>query len=193
MQIVVVANQELKDELTANGVDSQANIAWIEDLSQLVVYPDAAVIADLVFDPGHTDVLKTRASLVIINSVTLTLKETDESFVRINGWPTFLRSSLVEAACLKKENKQKATAFFSLFNKTIEWLPDTAGFVTPRVISMIINEAFIALEEGVSTREEINTAMKLGTNYPFGPFEWVEQIGSGRVQDLLQKLNPQQQ
>ena len=42
---------------------------------------------------------------------------------------------------------------------------------------MIINEAFLALQEGVSTKEEINTAMKLGTNYPLGPFEWVEKIG----------------
>jgi 3-hydroxybutyryl-CoA dehydrogenase len=44
------------------------------------------------------------------------------------------------------------------------------------------------LEEGVSTKEEINTAMKLGTNYPFGPFEWGEQIGISEVKALLEKL-----
>ena len=54
---------------------------------------------------------------------------------------------------------------------------------------MIINEAFIALREGVSTKEEINTAMKLGTNYPYGPFEWAGKIGIERVNALLDKLD----
>jgi len=57
--------------------------------------------------------------------------------------------------------------------------------VTPRVISMIINEAYFALDEGISSKEEIDTAMKLGTNYPYGPFEWSEKIGLKKIYDLL--------
>jgi 3-hydroxybutyryl-CoA dehydrogenase len=57
------------------------------------------------------------------------------------------------------------------------------------VVSMIINEAFIALGENVSTREEIDTAMKLGTNYPYGPFEWAELIGVENIISLLNKLS----
>jgi 3-hydroxybutyryl-CoA dehydrogenase len=66
------------------------------------------------------------------------------------------------------------------------------GFVTPRVISMIINEACLALQEGVSTKEEIDTAMKLGTNYPFGPFEWMDRIGQDKIYALLLKLSRHQ-
>jgi 3-hydroxybutyryl-CoA dehydrogenase len=127
--------------------------------------------------------------MVVINSVATTLAETDQRFIRINAWPGFLQSEFIEAACLQEELQQGATDVFSLFRKKVEWLPDTPGFVTPRVISMIINEAFIALKEGVSTKEEINTAMKLGTNYPYGPFEWVEKIGVKRVNELLEKLS----
>ena len=54
---------------------------------------------------------------------------------------------------------------------------------------MIINEAFFALEAGVSTMEEIDVAMKLGTNYPYGPFEWCKKIGLKKVYDLLEKLS----
>jgi 3-hydroxybutyryl-CoA dehydrogenase len=68
-------------------------------------------------------------------------------------------------------------------------LPDEPGFITPRVISMIINEAYFALEEGVSTKEEINTAMKLGTAYPYGPFEWAERIGVRNILVLLNRLS----
>ena len=73
--------------------------------------------------------------------------------------------------------------------KNPTWVPDEPGFITARVIAMIINEAWFALEEGVSTKEEIDTAMKLGTNYPYGPFEWGNQIGLKNIYTLLDKLN----
>jgi 3-hydroxybutyryl-CoA dehydrogenase len=54
---------------------------------------------------------------------------------------------------------------------------------------MIINEAYFALEENVSTKEEIDIAMKLGTNYPYGPFEWAKKIGLKNVVRLLTELS----
>ena len=73
----------------------------------------------------------------------------------------------------------------------MEWLPDAPGFVSARVISMIINEAFFALEEGVSTPQEIDTAMKLGTAYSYGPFEWSNKIGLQNIVNLLTALSHQ--
>ena len=54
---------------------------------------------------------------------------------------------------------------------------------------MIINEAYFALGEGVSTEDEIDLSMKLGTNYPYGPFEWCNKIGLKKVNDLMEKLS----
>jgi 3-hydroxybutyryl-CoA dehydrogenase len=50
---------------------------------------------------------------------------------------------------------------------------------------MIINEAYFALGDEVSSKKEIDIAMKLGTNYPYGPFEWCEQIGLKNIHSLL--------
>jgi len=50
----------------------------------------------------------------------------------------------------------------------------SCGFIFPRTISQIINEAYFALEDGIATKEDINRAMKFGVNYPKGPFEWSE-------------------
>ena len=50
---------------------------------------------------------------------------------------------------------------------------------------MIINEAFFALGEDISSKTEIDIAMKLGTNYPFGPFEWADLIGLDKIAQLL--------
>ena len=66
---------------------------------------------------------------------------------------------------------------------------DEPGLVSARIIAMIINEAYFALGEKVSTKEEIDLAMKLGTNYPYGPFEWSEKIGLKKVYTLLEKLS----
>ena len=65
---------------------------------------------------------------------------------------------------------------------------DEPGFISARIIAMIINEAYMAKEEGVSTEEEIDIAMKLGTNYPYGPFEWAKKIGIQSIHQLLTTL-----
>ena len=77
----------------------------------------------------------------------------------------------------------------SLLNRKAEWVPDVKGFISPRVVSMIINEAYFTLEENVSTKEEIDIAMKLGTNYPYGPFEWSKKIGLKKIAGLLKELS----
>ena len=54
---------------------------------------------------------------------------------------------------------------------------------------MIINEAYFSIEENVNSENEIETAMKLGTNYPKGPFEWAAEIGHSNISELLIKLS----
>ena len=189
MQVVILTDIQLKNELLGTTSSLPQNIIWVEELSELQNHKDADAFVDLLFNKDHLTTLKALLpKLVVINSVIDTLSETNPSFVRINAWPTFLQSNLIEASSAEESKKQSTEELLSLFNKKIEWLPDEPGFVTPRIISMIINEAFISLKEGVSTKQEIDTAMKLGTNYPYGPFEWAEKIGMNNIQTLLQKL-----
>jgi 3-hydroxyacyl-CoA dehydrogenase len=58
-----------------------------------------------------------------------------------------------------------------------------------RVLATIVNEAASAVEEGVATPEAIDTAMRLGTNYPSGPLEWGERIGLAHVVHTLDALH----
>ncbi|HEV2483410.1 MAG TPA: 3-hydroxyacyl-CoA dehydrogenase family protein [Puia sp.] len=67
--------------------------------------------------------------------------------------------------------------------------PDVPGMISARVVAGIINEAWYTWEEKVSTKEEIDTAMRLGTNYPLGPFEWGERIGLAKIVGLLLALS----
>ena len=125
---------------------------------------------------------------VIINSVVNTLAEINcsENVVRINGWNSFLKNNTWEIA---GKTDRVMNDFFKLAGKKIIACNDEAGFISARIISMIINEAFFAKHDLVSHEQEIDTAMKLGTNYPYGPFEWVQIIGKENIFNLLIKLS----
>jgi 3-hydroxybutyryl-CoA dehydrogenase len=195
MQMVVLANDAYKKELLQDTTDNGAEVVWIENINDFSVYGDADAYIDLLFEntPERKSILKHLLPRpVIINSVIYTLAQTDENFIRIGAWPTFLQGAVVEGSCLKGDLKEQAERVLKHFGKTIEWLPDVPGFITPRVVSMIINEAHFALEEGVSTKAEMDTAMKLGTAYPYGPFEWCEKIGLQNIVALLQTLSKTQ-
>ncbi|MEA2573206.1 MAG: 3-hydroxybutyryl-CoA dehydrogenase [Chloroflexia bacterium] len=60
--------------------------------------------------------------------------------------------------------------------------------VSARILAMIINEASFAVGEGVATIRDIDTAMRLGTNYPKGPLRWADEIGLDKVMAVLNNL-----
>jgi 3-hydroxybutyryl-CoA dehydrogenase len=66
---------------------------------------------------------------------------------------------------------------------------DTPGLVVARTLAMLINEAADAVLQGVCTPEGANAAMKLGVNYPAGPFEWLTSWGAEGVIQVLQTLD----
>jgi 3-hydroxyacyl-CoA dehydrogenase len=63
-----------------------------------------------------------------------------------------------------------------------EWL-------TLRIILPYLKEAMIEVEEGIATKEDINKAMKLGTNYREGPFDTIERLGLDTIREEMKKLH----
>ncbi len=72
---------------------------------------------------------------------------------------------------------ERATAFATALGKTVVTSRDTPGFVTTRALAVLVNEAAWMLYEGVATREDIDTAYKLGFHHPMGPFELADLVG----------------
>jgi 3-hydroxybutyryl-CoA dehydrogenase len=191
MQLLILAKEEQKEELLAGGVADDCKIDWITIPAGLPAFTNYDAIFDLLFEEnGHTiHYLNENADTpVFINSVNKTIEELEAPFIRINGWPGFLKRPIAEVAG-SNEKKKDAEKILNALNKKAEWIPDIKGFVSARVICMIINEAYFALEENVSTKEEIDIAMKLGTNYPYGPFEWAKKIGLKKIAGLLSELS----
>lgn len=125
---------------------------------------------------------------VLLNSVIETLDELNvgSNFSRINAWPGFLERPVYEVAANEKAGIAK---IFEQLGWKVLFVKDEPGFVAARVLAMVINEAYFALGEKISTTQEIDTAMKLGTNYPMGPFDWINKIGINNIYGLLKKLS----
>jgi len=192
MRLVVLTNEQLKEELLSNGVSAYCKIDWINSPNELLSHMDADAVIDLLFEQNGYDVSHLNNYLtkpVFVNSMNKTIVEIGLPFIRINAWPSFLKRNTAEVSIADEVNKNKTEKILNLLNRNPEWVPDIKGFISPRVVSMIINEAYFTLEENVSTKEEIDIAMKLGTNYPYGPFEWSKKIGLKNIAGLLTELS----
>ena len=66
---------------------------------------------------------------------------------------------------------------------------DTPALVVARTLAMLINEAADAVQQGVCTQDGADAAMKLGVNYPAGPFEWLAQWSTPAVLGVLDALD----
>ena len=125
---------------------------------------------------------------IFINSVVHTLDEIGRPFIRINAWPGFLEREIVELAMQVGPSADLAKAFLNEMHWQYQVVPDKPGMISARIIAMIINEAYYTAEEQVSGKNDIDIAMKLGTNYPYGPFEWSKKIGLKNILELLRAL-----
>ncbi|HUI08675.1 MAG TPA: 3-hydroxyacyl-CoA dehydrogenase family protein [Bacteroidota bacterium] len=111
--------------------------------------------------------------------------------VGIAALPTLLGGSLVELAGAPSVAPvviAAAREFFRAIGKEVAIVGDTPGMVLPRILCMLVNEAHFALGERIAPGDDIDTAMKLGTNYPRGPLEWGAAIGYGHVRAVLEGL-----
>ena len=185
MKIAVIATDESWNELVIN----KAGIEFTrcEDFSGLMQHRDADACFNLLHDAAEMD-YSGFENPVFINSVITVLPQikAGKNVMRINGWSGFIERDYWEIA---GSPDAKATDVLNGLQKKFVTVPDEPGFIAARIIAMIINEACFARQENVSTENEIDIAMKLGTNYPLGPFEWGRKIGIRQIFLLLKTLS----
>jgi 3-hydroxybutyryl-CoA dehydrogenase len=110
------------------------------------------------------------------------------NLIGCNWLPGFIEMPVTEVSVIDEGQLLVLEAIMAQLGWQFEVVKDSVGMVTPRVVCMIINEAYMAAEEEIASRPDINTAMRLGTNYPLGPFEWCEKIGVKHVCDVLSSV-----
>jgi 3-hydroxybutyryl-CoA dehydrogenase len=180
MKIAVKAHPDQKEEWLSKQVADDIEITWSE-----TGITSADAYFDLTYEDHGAAFPSVNDKPVFVNSVVMTLDELPSNVSRINGWKGFLKRSTIEVVLRNSAAKNVLDKLGWSFQE----VPDVRGMIAARTIAMIINEAYFALGDDVSTKDEIDIAMKLGTNYPYGPFEWSNKIGLHNIYRLLRKLS----
>lgn len=94
-----------------------------------------------------------------------------------NPAPVMKLIELIKGKSTSDEVFKQAKAFSESLNKTVVSVNDSPGFVTTRLIYVMCNEAIKMKEEGLASKEDIDTAIKLAFNFPMGPLELSDLVG----------------
>jgi 3-hydroxybutyryl-CoA dehydrogenase len=103
-----------------------------------------------------------------------------------------LRMNLVELIPSKYTNNitiQKAKEFIDILQKTTIISADQPGFVVNRLLIPLINQAFIALDSKLASKEDIDIAMEKGAGFPMGPLKLADFIGLDTCLSIMENLN----
>ena len=120
MRLVVLTNEQLKEELLSTGISDDCKVDWINSSKHFSSYADADAVIDLLFEQNgyDTSYLNDFVSRpVFVNSMNKTITEINLPVIRINAWPGFLKRSVAEACCNDEVNKNDAEQILSFFEQ----------------------------------------------------------------------------
>jgi len=143
------------------------------------------------------DKIALQDTILASNTSTLSLSKIAEKTSRpdkiigmhfLNPVPKVPLVELVKCLETSAETVNTVKDFARKIGKTAVEVYEYPGFVTTRAVVPLLNEAMYILLEGVATAKDIDTAMKLGYNFPLGPLEMADQMGLDEVLKWMESL-----
>lgn len=119
-------------------------------------------------------------------------RQTGHAELAVIDWP--IQGPRTEALALafasrcSEAGREQALRLFAALGWAPLVLRDAPGLVVARTLAMLVNEGADAVWQGVCDEAAADQAMKLGVNYPAGPFEWLAQLGVAPVVETLDAL-----
>jgi len=128
--------------------------------------------------PAHA-ILASNTSSLSISEMAAATKRPDKVIGMhfFNPAPVMALIEVIRGAATSEETVQASKAVASKLGKTPVEVKESPGFVVNRLLVPMMNEAFNLLQEGIASADDIDKAMKMGTNMPMGPFELADYTG----------------
>ncbi len=144
---------------------------------------------DSVVRPGG--VLATNTSSIPITRIASTTRRPDAVIGMhfMNPVPVMTLVEIIRGAATSDETYATTRALAEKMGKTTVVSKDFPGFIVNRILIPMLNEACFAVMEGLASVEDIDTAMKLGTNQPMGPLALADFIGLDTVLSIANVLH----
>jgi len=109
----------------------------------------------------------------------------------MNPVPLMKGVEIVKTLLTSEETVEISLDFIRSLGKETVVVKDSPGFVTNRIITLVMNEAAKLLEENLASIEDIDKIEKLSHNWPMGPFELADMVGIDVLVDLLEGVYQQ--
>jgi len=109
----------------------------------------------------------------------------------MNPVPVMKGVEIVRTLLTSEETLKVSLDFVKSLGKETVVVRDSPGFVTNRIITLVMNEAAKLLEENLASIEDIDKIEKLSHNWPMGPFELADMVGIDVMVDLLEGIYQQ--
>ena len=185
--------------------DKKAILSRIAPSTDLQVVKEASIVIEAIPDRrrrklelfGRLDFLCPAETIFITNTATLSITELAAVTKRadkiigmhfLNPVPKIPLVEIVRGLKTSDKTYQKAREFADMLGKTPVLVYEYPGYVTTRIIVPLLNEAMHVLMEGVSTADDIDTAMKLGYGFNVGPLALADMMGLDVVMSWMENL-----
>lgn len=215
MNVVIVADTPFLEELAAlcrragHTVRALQVATILGDWSD-VEYASELLGADVVIEACHRSAHTRRQvvafvetvypvdTLLLVSALTASVNEIaswTRAPQRVAGFgllPPLAEAGMAELAAglnTSELTMQRAAAFWRAVGYQPAVVADGPGLVRGRMIACIVNEAAGALQDRIASPHDIDTAMKLGANYPHGPLEWADHLGLDVVLRMMTALH----
>jgi 3-hydroxybutyryl-CoA dehydrogenase len=197
MTILSIGEASQVEEVRTKFGENHEVLAVVSQHDARPLLGKASIVFDFIIeeDPSQIQFYAGCTAPVFLNSVKASLKSiisdlapADVQFFGFNGLATFVARPILEISNPYQHDQATLVSLMQALDTKFEVTDDRPGMISARVVSMIINEAFCAIEDGTALPADIDLAMKLGTNYPLGPVEWGRKIGLRNVCDVLAAL-----
>jgi 3-hydroxybutyryl-CoA dehydrogenase len=145
--------------------------------------------ADAILRPGV--ILASNTSSISISKLAAETRRA-EKFIGMhffNPVPMMALVEVIRGRATSDETFQTTMLLCEKLGKKPVGVNDAPGFVSNRVLMPMINEAALAVMEGVATPEAVDAVMKLGMNHPMGPLELADLIGLDVCVDIMEVLH----
>lgn len=192
-----------KGKLSAE--DGQAALARIETTTELGDMADCDLVVEAIFENFDAKatafreldallkpdaILASNTSSIDITRLAAVTQRPDR-FIGMhffNPVPLMTLVEIIRGLATSDQTYATIRDLSKQLGKTPVEVRDYPGFVSNRVLMPMINEAIFALYEGVASKEDIDTVMKLGMNHPMGPLTLADFIGLDVCLDILHVL-----
>ncbi|MGH2877615.1 MAG: 3-hydroxyacyl-CoA dehydrogenase family protein, partial [Solirubrobacteraceae bacterium] len=181
--LVVVAGES---ELALELAQAAADVGWeVVTPAEAADGPPPYLIVDLRLDGEEPEApLQGAPQAICCAGGSLAALDPGGSAVGFHALAPFDESLLVELTRGPDTAESAAAAadrFFTTLGKHTEWVGDAPGLVLGRIVYQTVNEAALAIGEGVGSAADIDAGMIGGLNYPRGVLAWADHIGIEQV------------